>query len=298
MDGKSLTENFLSAIDAPEADLMVIGSRKVYEALDRAALDFVRACGYPLTNQVTITTVEGLQAYDLPPDFVQPLLKRGDLPYLAKYDDGESVGWPYLCDFQLLFLADDSSSTATPSRFAIIDRSLEAPTVSSGTATAAGDPAGGICRLVDSTADFSQVQPRDLVRNTTTGGSGLVLERINATTLDCALFPQGLAGWSVADSYQVSSAAQKQLWLPAPAAVAGHSLTLLYCCRPNPVFADLASWRLLAMHGPAIADEAAFQYQARTPGLKPNPALHAAFLTEVREKRHTIAREHLQRGGR
>lgn len=299
MDGRSLIRTVLDALDKPVAEeLFNTDERVLYGYLDAAACDFVRATRC-LTAATTITTAEGQQAYDLPPDFINLYMKNAADRYFIKYYDGYEYHFPVRTTHEAIFAKNETENRDHPLTFAIVDRSTPASAIT-GTATAAGAKSGGQCTLTDSTKYFTTtnlVYPRDVVHNITDGSDGVVLSVTDNTHLVTALFGGKKNAWTLGDEYVIQRASGKQLLLDAPSATTGHTIFVPYVCMPSPVYSDYGSWRFPPMSCRAIAYEAAFLYQNRKGDYPGADRHHILFINEINRIRTETARGAL-RGGR
>ena len=292
MDGKALTQVFLEAVDEVSVDMVNVDLRSVYEHLDIAAIAFVRELGQ-LSASAAITTVEGQQDYDLPPDFIRLQVKNRKAQFIAKYSDGSNTYWPVLENYDDLYRRNLSDSKSAPGTFAVVGKATAASLVT-GVTTAAGAVAAGEAILTASAATFStSVHARDRVYNNTGQGAGIVLAVTDTTHLKCALFPEGLDSWGSGDAYTIQPAAIRQIHLDAPSLTAGHTLTVPYVAMPAPVYSEHGFWRIDPKSCFAIAHEAAYFYMMNRPKKKPNRFHHDLFLQEVRQVKVDIAVETL-----
>lgn len=298
MDGKTLTSLWLDAVDMPQKDnLFHTDERRVYQYLDRAAVDFIRETRC-LTKTVVLTTVVGQQAYDLPADFIELYLRDRNNRLTVKYYDGAVYSWPLLTSFDRIFRGNLTVKQEKPSCFAIIDK-ITQPALIAGTTTAAGTKTAGQCILTDSAKAFlttDLVYPRDVVHNTTDESDGLVLSVTDATHLVSALFDGKKNAFRNGDSYIIQRATAKQIYLDAPSETAAHTITVPYICMPDPVYSDYGFWRLPAAYCHAIVCEAAFLFQNREGDYTSADRHHILFAQEIRRMRSEQARAALQPG--
>jgi len=299
MDGKQLRRTLLDALDEEVANkLFNTDPRVLYDMLDAAACEYVRQIKC-LHGSFPITTVEGQQAYDLPPDFLGFYMRNSRDRYFVKYYDGSNTSWPVICPYETIYMRNLTDNAEIPTCVAVIDKATS-PAKLTGTTCAAGVQANGEAILTDAAKLFlttNLVYPRDIVHNTTDGSDGLVLSVTDATRLVAALFDGSANGFGSGDSYVITRATAKQLYLSAPSDTAGHTITVPYLCKPNPVYADHARWRFDDVACRAIAHEAAFQYENRKNNTNVADRHHILFLSELtrsRQERAALAIE----GGR
>lgn len=298
MDGAVLKQAMLDALDEPtESNIFETDARVLYQCLDAAAVSFVRQTRC-LTSSATIETVEGQQAYDLPPDFINLYLKTPSDRHYIKYSDGSVTSFPVLAQYDQIFYDHQTDEKETPRRFAVIDRTT-APSLITGTATASGAKTGGQCTLNDKTKDFAGanlVYPRDTVHNTRDNSHGLILSVTDSNNVVTALFNGALNAWKLGDGYVIQRASTKQIYLDAPSSTSGHTITVPYVCMPGPVFSDYGFWRFPPVSCRAICYEAAFMHQNRMGDYVSADRHHILFQQEVSRIRAEDARRLLQSG--
>jgi hypothetical protein len=143
-----------------------------------------------------------------------------------------------------------------------------APSNISATATSTSAVASDLAPLVDSAASFSTtVNPLDLIHNVTDSSDGLVISVTNGTTLQTKLWGGTNNFWTSGDTYIIVPQGRKSLVVDPPSNVSGHTITVPYIQKPNPVYSKYASYRFDPMFGPAIVKYAAwlFKYRDREP---------------------------------
>lgn len=294
MDGKTLIEMFLDAVDKPEVDMLQLNSRTIYRNMDAAAIEFARQTRL-LTGTATIVSSQGSSRYDLPPDFIDLYVYDGNRRLVVKYVDGDgNAHWPVVSDFQKIFRANASEARDYPARIAVVARETDESQIT-GATTDAGAPAGGEASLKDSGKTFTATaQVRDNVHNTSRQSHGLVLAVTSNTELKCALFGGTSQGFQSGDSYVIVPAAAHQILLDAPSADSDGTFTVPYIRAPAPVFSDYGTWGLPEQSCRAICMEAAFQFLSGKKLGYPVAQRHKAFLDEVRRVREEMAMRMLQ----
>lgn len=283
MDGKWLLRAFLDALDEDVAEeFRGTDARIAYQYLDNAAIEFVRMTRC-LTSSVTIKTVAGQQAYDLPPDFIGLYLKDSQNRFFIRYFDGNVYSKPLKTSYEKIFRDHETTAREIPTSFDIIDRQ-QAPETISGTASADGGRTGGLSVLQDGTKKFLTediVYPRDMIHNETDDSNGIVISVTSEIQATTALFAGKKDRWSKNDQYTIVRASGKQIFLNAPSATTGHEMTIPYVCMPSPVYSDYGFWRFPAWCCQAIVYEAAFQYENREGDYKAADRHHALFIEET-----------------
>ena len=240
-----------------------LDDRLSYELLWEAAQEYVRRTKC-LTASTTFTTVADQTNYDLPADFLELYLRDSNGDLFIQYNDGTSTTTISWDSYEDIVVANNTTSVSIPSSFCIMDRS-SLPSQVTGTATADGAASGGECTLTDSSADFvtGLVAPGDRVHNTTDGSDGVVLSVTSSTALVTALFDGTDNDWSTGDSYVIQPQARAQLILDPPPSTAGHTGTVYYIARPDPVFSDYGMYRIPEAAHQALVYYAAHLYMDR-----------------------------------
>lgn len=288
MDGKTLSQIFLDAVDKAEGDLVELQPRAIYQALDLAASEFARLTRL-LTKTATITTVAHQARYDLPPDFLSMLTTRGRV--LGKYIDAAAeVSWPVAVAEGIIFGDDDAGDEdSPPSCFAIVTR-LSSETRITGTTSAAGAAAGGEATLTEAGKTFaSTVEVRDRVHDTTKQSSGIVLAVTSDTAIVCAMFGGVSSGFGSGDAYVIVPGATQQVLLDRVSEVSDETLSIPYVSAPPPVFSDYGVWPFPEHTCRAIAEEAAFKFLTDKKKGKPRAEWRAGFAREVLQTKREMA---------
>jgi hypothetical protein len=296
--GIDLRQQFLDALNQDQEDLVLVDLRRIYNALDMAAGLYVRETR-GIRSEAVIATVAGQQAYDLPSDFKTPAIRQqyGRLRRkvaVAKYVYDGNTAWVPMRSYEAVFRLNRTDNREVPGCFAV--RSAAATKLAlTGTATADGPLAAGEVTLTDAAADFTaSVSPRDVVVNTARNSSGVVLEVTDGRNIQCAMFPEGINSWRNGDGYRIQPEARPQVFLDAPSAVSGHTLTLPYIAQPAPVFADNRGWRLDDIACRAIAFEAAFLFSLSNPKIRTVSGHHDIFVDAVKAERRRLALRSLE----
>lgn len=298
MIGFDLRLQFLDALNQDQEDLVQVDLRRIYHALDMAAGLYVRETR-GIRSDAVIATVADQQAYDLPPDFKAPSIRQqyGQLRRkvaVAKYDYDGNTAWVPMRSYEVVFRCNRTDNRQVPGCFAVRSAVAAKPSLT-GSVTADGPVVAGEATLTDATADFTaSVSPRDVVINTTRNSSGVVLEVTDGQHIQCAMFPEGINSWRTGDGYRIQPEARPQVYLDAPSAVSGHTLTLPYIAQPAPVYADNRSWRLDDIACRAIAFEAAFLFSLSNPKMRTVSGHHDIFVDAVKAERRRLALRSLE----
>lgn len=284
MDGYTLLREILDFLDRGESDIPLLGPRRIYSCLDEAACQFARITG-AITGEAVITSVADQQSYDLPPDFIRPLVKSGSERYLGRFVTTDGVtAWVPKTDYSRIFLANQTEAKDIPGLFCVTQRATASSAIS-GTVTAAASPSAGLVELVDGGADFSSVMVRDVVYNISKNTWGLVISVVSGTRLSCAMFPSSRASFVIGNDYVVRPESREQLLFDAPCANSGDVLTLPSVVLPPPVYHDYGFLGLAPEACRAVAAEAAYIFAARTTGMKQNPEHHNLFIKELNQNK-------------
>lgn len=287
MDGKQLTRAVLDYIDDHSLSGLRDKQRRIYECLDQAAAIFCRETKC-LTSTATLTTTESGQHYDLPPDFIDLYMRRsGTDRYYVRYYDGSVYSWPSVVSLDRLFRSNLTDTKETPTRVAIRSKESQESLIQ-GTADAAGESSNGLAILQDDSMLFTtenRVWPRDIVHNKTDGSDGVVVEVTDSTHLKVALFNGNDNDWSEEDVYTIIPAAEHQLSLEAPAATAGHRITVPYLCMPTPVYSDYGFWSFAPRVCRGIAAGAAALLQLPEQSYDESKVLTGLYADEIRRYR-------------
>ena len=262
MDGKALLRRLRYVINE------VIGSaflddRLSYELLWEAAQEYVRRTRC-ITGSCTITTVADQTNYDLEPDFIELYQRDKNGNFFIPYNDGSNTTTITWTSYENIIHANNTTSVSIPSNFCIIDKS-SLPSQVTGTATSDGDASGGQCTLTDTSATFqtSLVSPGDTIHNTTDGSDGYVISVTDETHLVVALWGGTDNEWDTSDAYVIQPQPRLQIRLDPPPSTAGHTGTIYYIARPEPVFSDYGVYRIPEKVHNALVFYAAHLYADR-----------------------------------
>lgn len=293
MDGKQLTREFLDAVDRAETDLVELQPQGIFRALDVAACEFARQTRL-ITRMATITSVDGQNRYDLPPDFLA-IFGGGDRArggrLVGKYTDAAGgVTWPFAVNEALINQDEDAETEESPPKvFAVVPRQT-AESRLSGSTTSAGAAAGGEAALNKTGESFtSTVEVRDRVHNLTTEADGIVIAVVSNILLTCAMFGGKSASFGSGDSYVIVPGATQQVLLGRKSNAAAETLKVPYIAAPPPVFSDYASWPFPEHTGRAIAGYAAYRWLTDKKKGEPRRQHYAAFAAEVVQTKREMA---------
>lgn len=217
-----------------------------------------------MTATQDITTVASTRTYDINANFLCLDVSNDDNEYVVKYYDTSSYYWIKYREQNSCYQDNNTSDQSIPNYFSIVDES-SLPSNITGTATSDGSSSGGECTLTDSTAPFTSatVQAGDLIHNTTDGSYGVVMEYLTTSTLKTALFGGTNNDWTSSDAYVLVPQSRRQLYIDPPSETAGHTITLKYICKPDPVYSSYRSYRIPSHYMPAVIKYAAWLYKYR-----------------------------------
>ncbi|MEW5736073.1 MAG: hypothetical protein AB1921_14585 [Thermodesulfobacteriota bacterium] len=296
MDGKTATLRMARAVNESGASSSYLSQEEAYGKLDEAAVAFARDT-MTITNRTSIAVSAGVQAYDLPPDFLGLYLKTArSRRFFVKYRTAAGDDFfAFLTTREKIEYANQTEAVEAASAFAITDKQT-APSRITGTATGASVAENGECTLAASGADFSGVFPRDIVRNTTDAARGIVLSRTDATHLVTALFSGTRNNWSAGDGFLIQSSAVKQILLYAPPQNDGDAITVDYLSLPSPMYSEISVWRFAEHLCPAVCELAAALFLEDKKEYPAAQLLRAKYEAAVRKARTEIGYQKLQGG--
>lgn len=264
MDGQSLLYELRNLINESSGSGF-LDTRTSYDFLWEAATALSQRLRN-LTATQSITTVADQTDYTLNADFLEVFLMDTENRRVLKYNNGTTNDWLIEKDYNEIIYEDNTTSTAAPSFYAVIDDTQDSQV--SGTATSTAAQSGGIATLTDTAGDFSDVSAGDVVHNTTDGSDGIVTAKTSSTVLSCALFGGTNDDWSSSDAYIIQPQGRMKIFIDPPPSTAGHTITVNYIQRPSPVFSNYGAYRFQAQYKWALIKYAAWLYKYRD--AKPN----------------------------
>jgi hypothetical protein len=217
-----------------------------------------------MTATQDITTVASTRVYDINANFLCLDVTNDDNEFVAKYYDTANYNWITYREQNQCYQDNNTSDQSIPNYFSIVDES-SLPTNITGTATSDSSASGGECTLTDSTAPFTSatVQAGDLIHNTTDGSYGVVVEYTSTSAIKTALFGGTNNDWTSSDAYVLVPQTRRQIYIDPPSLTAGHTITLKYICKPDPVYSSYRSYRIPSHYMPAVIKYAAWLYKYR-----------------------------------
>lgn len=279
MDGKSLLYSLRNTLNEDSGSAF-LDDRTSYEYLYEAATMFASRTG-ALTAEQSITTVADQEAYTLNANYDSLYLRNYDEEYIVKYNDGATNTFPLFKEYERIIYEDETTSVPLPSWFTVKDKSSLGDQIT-GTATSTAAASAGLATLTDTSGDFSDAAPGDIIHNTTDGSSGYVVSKTSSTIIVVALFGGTANDWTSGDAYVIQPQGRMQLLLNAPPSTSGHTVTFYYNQRPEPVFSDYGVYRFPDSYMPAIVKYAAWLYKYRDREPEVGDSLFLYFDREVK----------------
>jgi hypothetical protein len=261
MDGKSLTNGLAKLLNENSTTSGFIDLRTSYDNIYEAVLEFSRRTR-ALTASQTITTVANQTNYDLNADFLELYLRDSQNQYIVKYNDGTNDYFLTFRDYEAVSYANQTDSVTLPTNFSIIDKQSLTDRIT-GTVTSAGALAIGECSCIDSSAPFANVKVGDDIHNTTDGSDGVVIAVTSTSSLVTALFGGTDNDWDSSDAYVIVPQGRMQLVLNPPPSTSGHTVTIKYVQKPDPVYSPYRTYRFDRQFESAIIKYAAWLYKYR-----------------------------------
>jgi len=261
MDGKQYLYQLRNLLQEGETSSF-LDTRTSFDYIYQAACQFVIETRL-LTAETTLTTVAGTADYDLPVDYLSLYLRNSTNEFVIKYYDGANYTFLTYRDIASMWIDNPTEGKTIPDNFAIIDG--DTPSIVTGTASAVGALTNGYTILTSSTSTFiaSKVSVGDQIHNTTDGSDGVVIEVIDATHLKTAMFGGTDNDWTSDDAFIITPQSRKQIKFNAYPDTAGHTATLPYIQKPDPVYTAYGSYRFPAVYMPAVLHYAAWLYKYR-----------------------------------
>ncbi|WP_028316696.1 hypothetical protein [Desulfatibacillum aliphaticivorans] len=306
MDGKTALRAMLRALNESGFSNSYLNRQEAFSKLDEAAVDFARRT-LCLTGSVVLSMVEGQQAYDLPPDFIRLSARNSRRLFFGIFEDpAGNKSYPVQTSFEKI-RRFEHTEVEIPGAFAIIDKQARPDLVTGAASETSSAGSDGESTLTDEGWNFNPaaeflgaVYPRDIVHNKDQETDGVVLAVVSDTELVTALFDSdgNPGGWNGGNDYTILPTARNQIYLPAPIAESGGTLTLDYICLPGPVWSDYSLWRFQPMSCHAICKEAAALFLDQQKEWDVARGLHGEFAREIHQASRETAQKSLQQGRR
>ena len=279
MDGATLLRDLRQVLSESSGSSW-LDTKSSYDHLYSAAIATVSRTDMLTTTQA-ITTVANDNTYELNANFLKLYMVDNENKFFIKYYDGSSTTFIYFDTYQSIYLSNNTTSVSIPHRFSITDSAAVANIT--GTATSDGSASNGECTLTDSTAPFTNVKAGDYVHNTTDASNGIALAVTSTSAIVTALFDGTDNEWDTSDAYVVIPQARFQLILDPPPLTAGHTITVPYVYKPDPVFSNYRSYKIPNGYKSALVKYAAWEYKYRDREPNFGDAFYKYWDNEVRK---------------
>ena len=289
MDGYTLTRQLREILQEPSGSAF-LDDQTSYDYLFQAACEFNLRTALVSGTQV-ITTVANDSTYDLNTDHQRLALQDEEAKYFIKYNDGTTDSMLFLKDYSEAYYENNTTAVSIPDDFSVIY--VDPPDSISGSCLSDGSASNGECTLTGTT--FANATVGDQVHNVTDGSHGIVISKTSNTQLVTALFGGNSNDWASGDTYVVTPNGRYQLVLNPKPLTSGHTITVPYIKRPNPVYSLYRSYPFRTEHGPLLVKYAAWLYKYRDREPNYGDAFYKYFDAECRKYGSGINRG-LQRG--
>jgi len=284
-DGKDLLRRLRGLLNE-DSDSGWLDTQTSYDFLYDAAVEYVDRTGCLRSSQ-SITTVADQTDYNINPDFLRLYLKNTSNNFYIKYNDGSNDNFLTWKDYEDIFYESNTTSVSVPSKFTIIDADL--PTLVYGNTTLVGAASYGRCYLTDTGNDFSDVNAGATVRNEDDSSAGVVISKLSSSTvLMTALFGGTNDDWTLNDYYAIQPQARYKLIIDPPPSTGGHTITLPYVQRPDPVYWDYGAYAFV--NPSALVKYAFWLYKYRDKDPNFGDAMYRFWEAEVAKKAYSINR--------
>lgn len=285
MDGHSLKRKLREILQEGSTSTF-LNDRDSYDYIYAAVLEFVQRTRC-ITSTQSITTVASQTNYTLSSDFMELYLTDNQNRRYVKYNNGSNDTFIYERDRAGVVFANNTTAVTVPNNFYIRDvQSLTARLT--GTATSTGAITNNETTLTDTAADFTNVVVGDEIHNTTDDSHGVVLVKTSTTALVTALFDGTNNKWTSADAYLIVPQGRLELVLDPPPSTAGHTITVNYIQRPEPVYSNFRNYKIKPEYDLAIIFYAAWLYKYRDKEPSYGDTFYKYFDDKVRRAGHVI----------
>jgi len=260
MDGKTLLQQLRNRLNEDETSTF-LDTKSSYEFINEAAVELSQKTKL-LTGVQTITTVADQKEYELNADFLNLYLLDSSLNLFIKYNDGSNNSFPTIVNYENIAQKQVIISALIPERF-YLKTSNSTPTQLTSTASNTITSSGGESVLNDTGGDFSTASVGDTIHNTTDGSSGIITSKTSTTSIKTALFNGTNDYWSAGDTYIIQPQTKLIIGLDDTPSTAGHTITIEYVKRPDPVYTDYASFRFPYQYSNILILYAMYLYKIR-----------------------------------
>ncbi len=261
MDGLTLLRDLRIALQEPSGGTW-LDTRYSYDCLYSAAIATAERTNI-FTSSQAITTAVSDATYTLNGDFLKLYLMDDQNRRFIKYVAGTSTYFIYESSYDSIYLQNNTTAVLIPSSFIIRDAS--AITQITGTTSSAGALTNGTTALNKTGETFitKGVTPGDLVHNTTDSSSGVVVTVDSEIKLTCCLFDGTDNYFDNADAYIINPQGRFQIVLDPLPSTAGHTVTIPYVQRPDPVYSSYYRYRFPFDWRDLLVSYAAWKYKYR-----------------------------------
>lgn len=279
MDGRTLRYQLAYAIGESTSSAF-LDDKTTFDYLYEAAIELAR-CTQALNGSQSITTVAETAGYLLNPDFLALRIKNDSNEWVIKYNDGTSEYFIPFRSYEAAYYSNNTDETSVPSTFAISDYQTQASNVT-GTASATSTVTNDEATLTSSTATFTtSVAVGDAIHNTTDGSHGVVLAKTSSTVLQTALFYGTNNYWTSTNAYIIIPQGRRQLVVDPASLTSGHTITVPYTQKPDPVYSDYRTYRFDRSFQAALVKYAAWLYKYRDSEPNYGDAFFKYFIAQV-----------------
>ena len=278
MDGKQLLYNLRQLLNESSGSGF-LDDYTSYYFLYEAAKEFIKLTKC-LRSSATITTVASQTDYTLPADFMELYQRNDSGKFFLKYTEGGNTHYLQFKCYEDISFQNSTTAVTVPHSFSILDTSLSSRVT--GTTTSVGASSGGEATLINTGADFSNVEAGDIVHTTTDGSDGMVLSKTSSTVLVTALFGGTANDYTSGDAYVIQPQGRLKLILDPPPSTAGHTVSVPFVQRPLPVFSSYGIYRFQSQYTEAIVKYAAWLYTYRDDSPKFGDAFYQYWDRQVR----------------
>ncbi len=240
-----------------------------------------------LTTTDTLTTVASTTDYTLNYNFLKLYMMDSQNRYFVKYYNGTSYYFIYHKPYDSMYLANNTTDVSIPDSFSIMDATPLSRIT--GTATSTSAISNGEATLTDTAGNFSNAEPGDLIHNTTDTSHGVIISKTSSTVLITVLYDATDNFWTSGDAYIIVPAHRYRLILDPPPSTAGHTVTVPYVFKPDPVYsATIATgyrgYPIPDDYEPGIIKYAAWLYKYRDREPQYGDAFYKYWEDDLRKK--------------
>jgi len=262
MDGKTLLRDLRQFIQEQSASTW-LDDKTSYDYLYKAAVEFVSRTRINTATQ-TITTVASQREYTLNADFLEMQLSDTDnLPFL-KYYDTASYSFIKWREYDAMVYGNQTTAVSVPDTWSITDKTATDNLSFNSTAGSDAVQANGEATLVAAGQTFlTTVSVGDTIHNTTDEASGIVTAVTSDTALEAAMFDGTTNAFTSGNAVIIVPQGRLKLAFDPPPLTSGHTATVFYVQRPNPVYSDYRSYRIPIDYKQALIYYAGWMYKNR-----------------------------------